>query len=324
MHQEQTGEYAGVPAKWRAWSGSLTFHLIVLLLLVYWFQFQPARRSAPGERNAVGVVVFKQATDAGATYTDSQGNEFSEAGEVPSLEDLLSHHFSEADLSQVLPSPAIGPSSPTGQTARIAGAGSHGGLSGVGGFGNSLGGKVKVDLFGTEGTGSKFVFVFDRSGSMNEFSGRPLRAAKTHLIQSLEPLTDLHQFNIIFYNEDPIVWSPGKLPWANERNKENAATFVRGVLAMGGTRHYEPLRAAIRLNPDVIFFLTDGEDKDALNDGQLADIRRLNRNGVQINAIQFGIGAESRGRNFLRTLAAQNEGQFQYINVAELRESAPP
>ena len=93
---------------------------------------------------------------------------------------------------------------------------------------------------------------------------------------------------------------------------------------MGGTEHSKPLRDALQLRPDVIFFLTDGEEKDALNDGQLGEIRRLNRGGIQINTIQFGVGAEPRGRNFLRTLAAQNEGQFQYINVAELRENAPP
>ena len=320
MNQENPRGYVGIPAQWRAWGGSLLFHLVVLLLLFAYFQLQPARHSAPGERSAIGVVVFKQATEAGMTYVDSQGNEFGEASKAPSLENLLSHHFSDADLSQVLPRPAIGPSSPTGPTPRIAGAGSHGSLSGVGVSGNNLGGKVKVDLFDTEGVGSKFVYVFDRSGSMNERGGRPLRAAKEQLIQSLEPLTDLQQFNIIFYNEDFIVWRQRELPRATEQNKENAGKFVRGIVAMGGTKHYEPLLAAIRLNPDVIFFLTDGEEKDDLNPGQLADLRRLNRNGIQINAIQFGVGAERADRNFLRTLATSNGGQYRYINVIDLQE----
>ena len=326
MNRENDGvpKKAGVPAKWGAWGGSLLFHLCVLLLLIFFFQFRTTGRAAPGQDDAVAGIVLKKTTDTGTSYVDSTGHEFSDASpdSAPSMEELLSAEFSDAILSESLPNSAIGPSGPTGPTLRVVQGGSAQ-LSGVGGgFGTGLGGKVKVDLFGTEGTGSKFVYVFDRSGSMNDYGGRPFRAAKEQLLRSLEPLTDFQQFNIIFYNENFTVWKPG-LPFATEPNKEGAATFVRGRVATGGTKHYEPLIAAIRLNPDVIFFLTDGEEKDALNPGQIADIRRINRNGIQINAIQFGVGSERTDRNFLRTLAAQNQGQYQYINVAELRENAP-
>ena len=321
----ETQKNTGVPAKWGPWGGSLLFHLCVLLLLIFCFQFRPGGRAAPGQADTVAGIVLKKATDSGTSYTDSTGHEFNETSPdaVPSMEELLSESFSDANLSESLPNPAIGPSGPTGPTMKVVRGGNSQRNGTGGGIGNGLGGKVKVDFFGTEGTGSKFVYVFDRSASMNDYGGRPLRAAKEQLLRSLEPLTDFQQFNIIFYNEDFTVWRPRELPFATEPNKESAATFVRGKIATGGTKHYAPLIAAIKLNPDVIFFLTDGEEKDALNPGQLADIRRINRNGIQINAIQFGVGTERTDRSFLRSLAAQNQGQHRYINVAELRENAP-
>ena len=302
-----------------AWGGSLFFHLVVLLLLMGWFQFQPVYRLAPGERNAVGGIVLAKATETGTSYVDGDGNEFGAANSSsgpPSLDDLLADGLSDVVLADSLPNPAIGPAPQTPGVARAAS-----GLGGIGrgGFGTDLGGgKVRVSFFGTEGDGRKFVFVFDRSTSMNDYGGRPLRAARNELLQCLEPLTDFQQFNIIFYNDNFSVWRQRELPFATESNKANAVNFVRGITAMGGTQHYDPLIAALRLRPDVIFFLTDGEEKDALNGGQLANIRRLNP-GIQINAVQFGVGATPPDRSFLQTLTAQNQGQYQYINIAELR-----
>ena len=297
-----------------AWGGSLLFHLFVLLLLIYWLQFQPTRR-APGERNAIGGIVLAKTTDTGKSYVDSDGNEFDEASpaETPSLENLLTQEFSETVLSDSLP--VIGPSTGPALTV-VKGSGNQ--LSGRGVSGIGLGGKINVTFFDTEGNGSKFVFVFDRSASMSEYGGRPLRAAKAQLLQSLEQLTELQQFNIIAFNDEFSVWRLRELPRATDQNKGNAEKFVHRVTPLGGTDYSGPLTAALRLRPDVIFFLTDGEEKDA-KPGLLEDIRRQNP-GIQINTIQFGIGIEPKGPNFLRTLASQNQGQYQYINVAELRD----
>ncbi len=311
-----------------AWTGSLFFHFLVLLLMLYFFQFHAVRRSAPGERNAVGGIVLEKATETGKSYVDSQNNEFGEASPdaspnaTPTLDRLLSQDLSNVDLKQSLPNPTIGPTAASGRAVQVPGSsGLASGLSGASGaFGREFGGKVKVSFFGTEGTGTRFVFVFDRSASMDEDGGRPLRAAKEQLLKSLEPLTDLHQFNIIFYNEEFIVWRQRELPFAKDQQKESAAKFVRGMTARGGTEHLKPLLEAIKLKPDVIFFLTDGEEKDE-RPGDLDTIRRRNP-GIQINTIQFGIGSLRSDRSFLRTLATQNGGQYKYINVVELREKA--
>jgi uncharacterized protein YegL len=173
-------------------------------------------------------------------------------------------------------------------------------------------------MFGAEGKGRKFMYVFDRSGSME---GAPLRAAKAELIRSLEALGDLHQFNILFYSGDYRLWRSGKrLVFATPTEKNNAVQFIESVTAEGGTRHFEPLLEAIAHHPDVIFFLTDGEAQDDLTAVQLRSIERANSTGTKINVIQFGSGGltDPPSRS-LQQLAEQNDGQYHYTNVKALQ-----
>ena len=66
-------------------------------------------------------------------------------------------------------------------------------------------------------------YVFDRSGSMDGHGGAPLVAAKSELLSSLGDLGQTHQFQIIFYNEQPRIFSPGgdvgRLVFGNDQNK---------------------------------------------------------------------------------------------------------
>src|SRR5262245_57564813 len=47
-------------------------------------------------------------------------------------------------------------------------------------------GYARTKLFGLEAHGTKFVYVFDRSASMGEPGGKPLREAKDELLASLK------------------------------------------------------------------------------------------------------------------------------------------
>ena len=92
-------------------------------------------------------------------------------------------------------------------------------------------------------------------------------------------------------------------------------SFVRNITADGGTRHEEALWMALRLHPDVIFFLTDA-DQPELTASQLERIERANSGGCSINTIEFGMGAQTRTNNFLAQLARDNRGQYRYIDVS--------
>jgi hypothetical protein len=309
-----------------SWIGSVLVHFCILLLILFCFRFFPEPPTAPGDQLASGGIVLKKDSGDQKVYVDSNNNEFDENAPnavnetAPTLEKMLDGNLSETDLSRNLPE-TIGIHSVSShhQTVNVFSAPNLGNTK-IGGdkfpaFGNGKGGGKTLRVFGTEGTGDSFVFVFDRSASMSEYAARPIRAAKTELIRCIDSLENLYRFNIIFYNENIFCWrSNKKMMEATDQNKENAKRFVEGITPVGGTDHLKPLLEAIAHQPDVIFFLTDGDEAHALSAGQLDTILRKNNLRSQINVIQFGVGI-NRQSNFLQKLAANNRGQYSYIDV---------
>jgi len=183
-------------------------------------------------------------------------------------------------------------------------------------------GKGRTSFFGLVGEGYKFVYVVDRSGSMSAGPRDALRVAKAELVRSIRRLDSVHQFQLIFYNERPLLFNPsgmpGRLALATERNKQQAEQFIDSVRAFGGTGHEDALRLAIRLHPDVIFLLTDAADPP-LTPGQLTTLRDLAA-GIVIHAVEFGEGPKPAGENFLAQLARQTGGQYAYVDVSRIDE----
>jgi hypothetical protein len=200
--------------------------------------------------------------------------------------------------------------------------GSGGGAGPRGSFGTA-------PFFGIWDAGAKFVYVIDRSGSM--FSYNAMQAAKNELLSSLQSLRRSQQFQIVFYNLDP-QWmkAPGKTDFqyfpASESNRRLAGQFIAGVQPDGGTLHLPALELALRLHPDVIFFLTDAGEP-AMKPDELEEIRRLNGGRSRIHCVQFGLQDEPRvpvATNFLRKLAAENNGDYAYENVKRFAEARLP
>jgi hypothetical protein len=177
---------------------------------------------------------------------------------------------------------------------------------------------IETQLFGVRGKGSRFVYVFDRSSSME---GAPLVAAKRELIASLQSLQSMHQFQIIFYHQEPQLMpafrgQSRQMVFADEPGKRQAATFIGGIFAYGATDHMHALATALQMRPDVIFFLTDA-DEPQLRTEDFDKIRRLNQ-GTVINAIEFGHGPPKTRFSFLQQLAAANGGHHTYVDVTRL------
>jgi hypothetical protein len=200
--------------------------------------------------------------------------------------------------------------------------GSGGGLGGTtgAGRGGGYGSVARLSIFGVTGEGTKFVFVFDRSGSMAGYNGAPLRAAKGELIRSLEHLEPVHQFQIIFYNEQPQILRPDagqpRLIWGDDAGIVAARRFVEQISASGGTHHLDALKLALGMAPDVIFFLTDA-DEPRLTDAELRRVHGWNRH-TAIHAIEFGHGRQADRFSFLARLAEQNGGQHAYVDISRL------
>ncbi len=183
-------------------------------------------------------------------------------------------------------------------------------------------GQTTTEVFGVSGSGSKFVYVFDRSDSMSVAGSAPLRAAKTELIRSLETLTERQQFQVIFYNDTPDMFhsdvDAAGLVTGEPATIARACDYVRRTVATGGTEHEPALRLALRLAPDVIFFLTDAKIQ-TMSPKQLDDIsRRAQDAGTTIHAIQFGTGPPP-GNTFLEQLVRRGGGGYRYVDVTKLK-----
>jgi hypothetical protein len=315
------------------WLFSLAIHLGTLLTLQLLFPVVPPHGTAVDSRT-VGIAIVARNAERVEYLTDASedaggANAAASAGQTANL--------SPSAESPTLPSadetPRVGNFALPAPTAEGNAANSIALLPSASGFaqgtgrgdktgsGDGLGKGVETGVFGVRGKGSRFVYVFDRSASMAGFQGRPLASAKRELLESIRDLQSTHQFQIIFYNDVPIPLNPRRtgrpeLFLAGDAEKRWAEEFVSAVVPDGATRHAEALKLALQWQPDVIFFLTDG-DEPQLRAAELAEIRRLNR-ATTIHAIEFGAGVQPRGESFLQRLAEQNGGKHGYVDVTKL------
>jgi hypothetical protein len=302
-----------------AWAFSILIHFCAMVVLGW--AVQPAPRGAADEPGRSAGIVLKRTSAEGELYEgEENSSDAASAMEEAPPADLLSVLPVEPAPSNVADAPprdanpGAGPVAGGGQP--IAGpAGARGGRRGS----LSGGGKASVSVFGVQGTGSKFVYLFDRSSSME---GAPLAAAKRQLIESLQSLESVHQFHIIFFNTKvqsfDITAGGRRIAFATDRNKQLAANFVGGISADGGTDRLHALREAIRFAPDVIFFLTDADDP--MTRSELAEIDQANRRGqAAICVIEFGRRQSPSPDNFLAQIARQSGGQYGYVNTSTLQ-----
>jgi hypothetical protein len=328
---------AASPRSRLAWLASLAVHAGCLAVLVYasWNTWTRGRSAPPDGDD--GMVL---GLDDGAADTVAEPQL---AGENPPIVDdrlpegslsegLASGSSSEplsvatasgpeASSALLAPQPRLPLATLGGLNAQRGGSGSGSNPAARRGAPRlaALAERATVTVFGAVGEGSRFVYLFDRSTSM---SGAPLAAAKQQLIDSLDALSSVHQFQVIFFNDQVQAWDltggQNRVPFASDANKHLAAQFVRSITAAGGTDRLTPLRRALAMNVDVVFFLTDADD--AMPSYDVADvIERAQSTGTAIACIEFGEGPRRRGvQNFLTRLAAETGGDYAYVDVTEL------
>jgi len=315
-----------------SWGISLVLHAVLVIILGFFIELAPRGVASEGNRS-VGIALSSTNSSGQKSFSDETGDGTSSGNpsSTSSAEGSASTSLTDSKqltegVSGTLPSsgpPVIGVSGGTSNLLPDAG-GMTGGAKGTGGT-KGGGSSSSTSVFGVQGSGTKFVFVFDRSLSM---SGHPMRAAQAELVASLQGLADNHEFQIIFYNNRASVFNPsgkGRLAWATSANKELARRFIEGMTPSGGTNHEEAILEALKLQPDVIFVLSDAKSNlgEGLSAGQLDKVRRLNGGRASINTIEFGDGPQADGNSFLRHMARENRGQYGYVdvNTLEVRRS---
>jgi hypothetical protein len=328
-------EYSTYPARppqplVPAWLLSVLIHAATILILCA--VIQPPHGTADAKFGSMGIVLHHTSAGGASTEADQPIIQQTVAiMDVPSPPYLLVAEPAETNEStsskQEEPtqtkaasgsptSPAKSTSKPTKSSGKSGGrptasSGLHS-SSGTSGY-------AQVSVFGVQGKGNKFIYVFDRSASME---GPPIAAAKRQLIESLQSLESINQFHIIFFNTRTqsldISGGGHRIAFASDRNKKLAANFVGGITADGGTDRMYALREALNFAPDVIFFLTDADDP--MSPSEMAELSRANRKvQASICVIEFGKNSAPVPNDFLARLAHDNGGQYGYVDTTKLK-----
>ena len=305
-----------------AWLLSMILHTIILLTLAVLWTSQPKGTGAErGGPIGIAVVVDNAGDQAYFLSGTSDASDQSSEGSDDAQQALAA--LPAGDGSKQSESDDLGGLLPTTDAS---GSGLAAGDLGLGGGNSQLSSdgsgrsKAKTTVFGIEGEGSRFLYVFDRSASMNGYEAKPLRRAKEELINSLRSLGPAHDFQIVFYNDHPLPYgglSRPKLLSGDERQKESAIRFVKEISGDGGTNHVDALTMALAMTPDVIFFLTDADDNPG---GQRIQriTDRAQQVGATIHCIQFGAGNRTFASNWIENLASSTQGQYRYVDVSKL------
>jgi len=169
--------------------------------------------------------------------------------------------------------------------------------------------RPSVTFFASGGNAYSIVYVVDRSGSMIV----TLEALKSELIRSIAELQPTQKFHVIFFNEGaPLEKPPSKLVWATQANRRQCYRFMDGVVATGKTKPGPAIRRALSLQPELIYFLTDGDFDPAL----VRQIREWNTSNVKINTIAY---TSQRGGSLLRRIAADSGGVYRFVSEGQLK-----
>lgn len=324
---------AGDEQGWRwqlvlpSWLISFLLHALLILILGLVASQELHGTNAPPSAD---LIASTSVADESELFDDEQAVVVETASEPMTEEDLIEERPAGGAMSELIAEqPPVDVSSALPNATELAGIGqSDSGLAtGAGDFTGGKrrpvalsGGKARTSVYGLEGEGHRFVYVFDRSASMGSGSNSPFASAKRELLKSLDNLGDTHQFQIIFYNERPTAMNIGRqyggMLFADAQGKQRAQKYIASIMSEGGTQHGEALEEALKLSPDVIFFLTDA-DQPELSAERLARIKRRNSGRTSIHTIEFGLGARLSRDNFLAKIARQNGGKYVYIDISK-------
>ena len=319
-------------SRWPSWLVSACVHICIFSILAW--VWRPISNGTQGDRDrpiGIALVHHNQGSTEYFLEAGGKGNNASEQTSAAALAKSIASIPTSNAVGAISVDELLGEFSGIGKASLGAdNSGVGQGSSGLNGLGNSGVGSgkskatgIKTNVFGIEGSGNAFVYVFDRSESMNGYDGAPLGMAKRELAQSLESLTSINQFQVIFYNEAPSPYRGSLsrtrgLIFATDSEKQSASIFVKGIGGSGGTEHMPALRMGVNLRSDVIFFLTDAADP-SLKQSEVDDLtERCMVQGTTIHSIEFGTGPSPGNDRWIEQLARRTNGKYRYLDVTDI------
>lgn len=280
---------------------SLILHLVVLLTLA-----ACCLGTDPAATRAAFVVAFE---GSGAEALDEVSLELGaadlEAGE-PAAAAIESRVADDVD-----PAPLTADEAFFGQhDDRVESVVNAGGLraavvdvgAGIGRGAGKGNGARTATFFGVKAAGRNFVYVVDFSGSMH---GPRIDQARYELRKSIESLADEASFFVILFNHAGLAMPADGRVRATDANKKRFLDWVDGQPVGGGTNPLDSLVTAIRLKPDAVFLLTDGQFADPRAAISLVARTR----GPKFHAVAFH---DNAGEAVLRRIARAGRGTYRF------------
>lgn len=210
-------------------------------------------------------------------------------------------------------------------------------------------------FFGLAPAGRRVVYVLDCSRSMNHphdsAAKTRFKRMKVELVKSVAALPPESQFFFIFFNSQPIPMPSLTAVPATPGAVQQYLSWMQPLQADGDTEPTEAIRIALRLQPDVLYFLTDGSFiyrvqqellhlqtgrtrlhtlafETPLTDGQkeakrlLAEGRDREARDMVATNRELRVAREAyRAELFLQNLAAAHGGRF--ILIPHVESAAP-
>ena len=164
----------------------------------------------------------------------------------------------------------------------------------------------KVTFFGKEVQANSVAFVIDASKSM---SGMRFQRARMELLNALNKLEPNQRFFVVFYtNETYPMFFPDntiELIPADQRNLGRVRNWIAQSQVQGGTQPQLAIALTLKLKPDVVFFLSDGDIPF-----ETQGIARFHNRGSAVHTITFGSDV---GAGIMRQIALRNGGEYRFI-----------
>lgn len=143
----------------------------------------------------------------------------------------------------------------------------------------------------------RIVYIIDASGGMIPY----LRLVLQELTRSLHALTDQQSFSVVFFQRNEYVMVPPQRRWipATQSEKLRVLAWIdENIIPAGRSNPLAAFEVALRMNPDVIFLLSDNITGSGIYEIDQEDLlkrldelnptdRLTGKRRTQINCIQF-------------------------------------
>jgi hypothetical protein len=160
------------------------------------------------------------------------------------------------------------------------------------------------------------VYVIDCSMSMGgpDERSHKFARARRELLDSLQQLSDNTRFQVIPYNHTAtplLLEGQSRLIRKSARSVQATAEALAQRKPTGWTDHGQALHRGLALRPEVLFFVTDGDD---LKPAQERDATRFNQGQTVIHVIALRPRSAAADCP-LQALARNNRGSYRYVSL---------